>query len=94
MIAILGGMIGFAAIAVLLSAIRLSYAIEARSDPRKATRSFGYTNIWGVALNWRVARDPETQALRRSLLVHLGIIALMFAMLALIAIGIAADRMN
>ena len=94
MIAILGGIIGFAAIAVFISAIRISYAIEARSDPRKAMARFGYTNIFGVALNWRVARDRETQAMRWRLLKHLAIIALLFMLLGLLAIGIAADRMN
>ena len=94
MIAILGGIIGFAAIAVFISAIRISYAIEARSDPRKAMARFGYTNIFGVALNWRVARDRETQAMRRRLLKQLAVIALLFVLMGLIAIGVAADRMN
>ena len=94
MIAILGGIIGFAAIAVFIAAIRLSYAIEARSDPKKAMARFGYTNIFGVALNWRVARYAETQAMRWRLLKHLAVMAVLFVLLALLAAGIAADRMN
>lgn len=53
-------------IAVLIQAIRLSYRIEARSPdlvnrsglPRRAMMLHTVTN-------WRVARDADTQALRR-----------------------------
>ena len=81
MISALASLIGPVIIVVFILAIRLSYAIEARSDPKKAARSFGYTNIWGVALNWGVARDPETQALRKRLLIHLAIIAALFVLM-------------
>ena len=78
----LASLTGPAIIVVFILAIRLSYAIEARSDPMKAKRSFGYTNIWGVALNMGVARDAETQALRKRLLLHLAGIALLFIAMA------------
>ena len=68
---------------IFILAIRLSYAIEARSDPKKAKAQIGYTNIWAVALNWRVARDAETQALRKRLLAYLAIIAALFGVMAL-----------
>lgn len=81
---IISGLIGPVIFVIFILAIRISYAIEARSDPKKAARSFGYTNIWGVALNWGVARDPETQALRKRLLIHLVIIAVLFAAMLMV----------
>ncbi len=83
-----------AIIAVLISAIRHSYAVEARSSPGKADRRFGYTNLFAVALNVGVARDAETQALRAKVLMRLAAIGALFAALALLASGLAADRMN
>lgn len=57
---------GLAMIVVFIQAIRLSYRIEARSPelvnrsgiPRKAM-------ILHTVANWNVARDAETQAMRR-----------------------------
>jgi hypothetical protein len=57
---------GVAMIAILIGAIRLSYRIEARSPdlvnrsglPRRAM-------IVHTVLNLKVARDPQTQAMRR-----------------------------
>ncbi|PHP68034.1 hypothetical protein CSC94_05045 [Zhengella mangrovi] len=80
---VISGIVGLAAIIVFMSAIRHSYAVEARSDPRKAGRRFGYTNIWAVALNIGVAGDEETQSLRRAVLVRLGAVAALFAVLIL-----------
>ncbi len=94
MVSVLGGIPGVAIIALLLSAIRHSYAVEARSDPEKASRSFGYTNLVAVALNAGVARDAETQALRAKVLMRLAVIGALFAALALLAFGLAADRMD
>jgi hypothetical protein len=88
MTGVLGGLFGLAAVVALISAIPLSYRIEARSNPQRyGKRRFGYTNIWAVALNIGVASDAETQAMRRKLLVRLGIVALMFAGLAAIAVS-------
>ena len=62
------GLWGIAMIVVLIQAIRLSYRIEARSPELK--------NTWGVprraaiihtVTNWKVARDEETQSLRRTM---------------------------
>lgn len=94
MVYVLGGILGAAIMAVFLSAIRLSYAIEARSDPVKAARSIGYTNMFAVAFNAGVARDAETQALRAKVLMRLAVIGALFAGLALLAFGFLADRMN
>ena len=87
MLPILGGLTGLAGLVVFITAIPISYAIEARSDPGKAGRKFGYTNIWAVALNIGVARDGETQALRRKLLKRLAVVAVLFVVLALVAAG-------
>ena len=69
-IAIVGGGWGLVTVIAFIQVIRLSYRIEARSPqlarkpgdlPRKA-------NIVATVTNWRVARDPDTQALRRRML--------------------------
>jgi hypothetical protein len=68
---------------LFVQAIRLSYRIEARSDglrnrsglPRYAAMPF-------TATNYKVARDPETQALRRRMLVFLALVAIGFVLMA------------
>ena len=63
---VLAGIWGLAMVAVFIMAIRLSYAIERRSAglqntsgvPRKAM-------MFHTVFNIDVARDPETQAMRR-----------------------------
>ena len=62
----LAGVWGVAMIAVFVQAVRLSYRIEARS-PELANKSGIPRNamILHTAMNWNVARDAETQALRR-----------------------------
>ncbi len=68
---------------LFVQAIRLSYRIEARSDglrnrsglPRYAAMPF-------TATNYKVARDPETQALRRRMLAYLGLVAVGFVLMA------------
>lgn len=63
---ILTGLWGLVMVAVFIAAIRLSYKIERRSDglqnrsgiPRKAM-------IFHTVTNMNVARDPETQDMRR-----------------------------
>lgn len=83
----LGGIFGVAAIAVFISGILMSYRIEARSNPaRFGRRRLGYTNIFAVALNIGVAGDEETQALRRKLLKRLGLVALLFVGLGVVAV--------
>lgn len=84
----LSGLIGVSIIAVFISAIRLSYAVEARSKPKSSGSGLpGYTNIWGVALNFGVARDEETQALRRRVNQRLAIIAGLFLLMILVQWG-------
>lgn len=64
----LAGVWGIAMVAIFIQAIRLCYRIEARSEglrntsgvPRKAMALH-------AILNWKVARDDETQALRRQI---------------------------
>lgn len=60
------GVWAVAMLAVFVQAIRLSYRIEARS-PDLANRSGlpRFAAIPFTATNFRVARDPQTQALRR-----------------------------
>ncbi|MGB3503593.1 MAG: hypothetical protein WBA44_18370 [Mesorhizobium sp.] len=63
---VLCGLWALAILALLVKAIRLSYRIEARS-PELSNRT-GLpmrAKILHTAANWKVARDPETQELRR-----------------------------
>lgn len=62
----LAGLWGIAMVAIFILAIRLSYRIEARSpDLRNTTGLPRKAMFVHTALNWKVSRDPETQALRR-----------------------------
>lgn len=94
MLVVLGGLAGLVAIIVFISAIPHSYAVEARSNPAKDKRRFGYTNIWAVALNIGVARDEETQEHRRAVLKRLAIVASLLAVLALLSFAISVDRIE
>lgn len=63
---VLSGLWGAALVAVLVSATRLCYRIEERSGRRPLRFGLpGYANVIPVAFNVGVARDEETQALRR-----------------------------
>ena len=80
----LGGFLGTAILVLFISILPISYRVEARSNPEKyGGRRYGYTNIWAVALNIGVARDRETQALRRKLLMRLAIIAGLFVVMSI-----------
>lgn len=60
------GLWGAASIALLISAARLCYRIEARSGRRPLKWGLpGYANVIPAAFNIGVARDAETQGLRR-----------------------------
>ncbi|MBU0585277.1 MAG: hypothetical protein KKB66_06130 [Alphaproteobacteria bacterium] len=94
---IFSGVWALAMLAVFIKAIRLSYRIEARSE--------GLRNTLGVpqkammihtAFNWKVARDPETQALRRRMLFLLALNLAGFVLLwgALWMTGSVADLPN
>ena len=78
-------------LAVFIQAIRLCYRIEARSEGlRNRTGLPQRAQIVHTVINRKVARDPETQALRRRMLTLLGINAGGFVLLwaALGAIGV------
>lgn len=83
---ILTGGWGLAMLAVFIIAIRLSYRIEARS-PDLVNRSGipQRAQMFHTVTNWKVARDAETQGLRRRmnlcLLANLAGFALLWAVL-------------
>ena len=53
-------------LAIFIQAIRLSYKIEARSPDLRNTSGLPRKAMWiHTMLNLRVARDAETQAMRR-----------------------------
>lgn len=61
------GLWSAATIVVLIYAIRLCYQIEKRSGWRKPGSVPTYAAWIPVIFNWGVARDDETQALRRKM---------------------------
>jgi len=63
---ILAGVWAIVMIVIFIMAIRLSYRIEARSpDLINKTGLPQRAQILHTVANWKVARDDETQALRR-----------------------------
>ncbi len=73
-------------VAILISAIRLCYRIEARSEGlRNRTGVPQKAMILHTAMNWKVARDDETQALRRAMNTRL---LLVLAGMVLMALGL------
>ena len=81
---LLPGVWALAILAIFIWAIRLSYKIEARSRdlhntsgiPRKAM-------LLHTVTNWKVARDDETQAMRRRMMLLLLAVVAGFAVLGL-----------
>ena len=60
------GLWALAMVVILITAIRLCYRVEERSEAlRNRTGVPVNANIPAVMFNWKVARDAETQALRR-----------------------------
>jgi hypothetical protein len=84
----LAGLFGTLAIVALISAIPLSYEVEKRSGAGDAPWwRRGKTNVLAVALNIGVARDEETQKLRRKVAWRMLLVAAFMAMLAALAMS-------
>lgn len=63
---VFSGLWGTAMVAVLISAIRLCYRVEERSERLRDRTGLPMYAKWPqVIANLGVSRDPETQALRR-----------------------------
>lgn len=87
-IAILAGFWGVVTMALFLVVIKLCYRIEARSlPPGQMPRRWGYADIIGVSFNVGVARDAETQGLRRRMLMLLALIIGGFIVVGMIALA-------
>jgi hypothetical protein len=72
---VVSGLWAVGMLAILIQVIRLSYRIEQRSDRlRNRTGLPRYAALPFTVTNWRVSRDDETQALRRRMLLLLGLI--------------------
>ena len=85
------GLWGVAMVAVLISAIRLSYRIEARSEGLKNTSGVPRKAMWvHTMFNWRVARDAETQAMRRQMNIRFLIILAGFALFSVVLWSVGA----
>jgi len=66
------GIWAIAVVGALIRASRISYEVEARSGRRPLRSGLpGYANVIPVALNIGVARDEETQGLRREVVKRL-----------------------
>lgn len=73
-------------VVILISAIRLCYRIEARSEGlRNRSGVPAKAMILHAAMNWKVARDAETQAMRRAMNVRL---LLVLGGMVLMALGL------
>jgi hypothetical protein len=69
---LLPGVWAIATLSVFILAIRLCYRVEARSpDLRNTSGIPRKAMMLHAVLNWNVARDAETQALRRRMIVLL-----------------------
>ena len=87
---LLAGVCAIAILVVFILAIRLSYRIEARS-PNLINRS-GYSRkamMLHTITNMKVARDPETQAMRRRMN---GLLLIVLAGFAIMAAGLHLVR--
>ena len=83
---VLSGLWAVATVALLVSAARLCYRIEARSGRRPLRSGLpGYANVLPVAFNLGVAGDAETQALRRRMKARLVVILAGFGLFYLSA---------
>ncbi len=72
---VIAGAWAFGVILALIGVTRMTYAIEARSGrPLLKNGLPGFANVIPVALNIRVARDAETQAMRRAMVRRLMVI--------------------
>lgn len=82
---LIAGLWGLAMVVVLISAIRLSYRIEARSEGLRNTSGFPRNAmVLHTVLNWNVARDAETQRLRRAMNLRLLTILAGFALMMIL----------
>ena len=80
----LAGIWAVAMLAIFIQAIRLCYRVEARSpDLRNTSGVPRNAMLPHVVTNWKVARDAETQALRRRVNLLLLADAAGFALLCL-----------
>jgi hypothetical protein len=87
------GLWGVAMVAVLISAIRLSYRVEARSEGLRNTSGVPRKAMWvHTMLNWHVARDAETQALRRQMNTRFLIILAGFVLFSVALWSVGAFR--
>ncbi|QDY99123.1 hypothetical protein FQ775_01335 [Nitratireductor mangrovi] len=70
-------------LALFIQAIRLSYRIEERSEGLKNRTGLPrYAAMPLTVANYKVARDAETQAMRRRMLILLALVAAGFVLMA------------
>ncbi len=81
---IISGALAIAAIGLFISVTRLCYRIEARSDDGKSNPLPRFANLPRVVINYQIARDDETQAMRRTLLIRIVFILVILAVLAML----------
>ena len=84
----LAGVWALVILAIFIQAIRLSYRIEARSPDLRNTSGFPRNAMMlHTVTNWNVARDAETQAMRRRMNLLLLVVLAGFALLGAVRSG-------
>ena len=80
--ALLGGFM----IYLLFKAVTLGLRIDRRSHPEKYAPGVepGRLNLPAITVNWKIARDAETQSLRKRMLWLLLVVILGFAVVGLL----------
>lgn len=89
---VVAGALGCVAVYQIFQATTLGYRIDRRSHPERYAPNAPEhrLKLLAIAINWRVARDGETQALRRRMNLKL-LAALLCAIGAGVAVSIAAN---
>jgi hypothetical protein len=86
---ILAGVWGICMVAIFIMAIRLSYAIERRSEGLKNTSGLPRkAMMFHTVFNVDVAPDPETQAMRRRMIKLLIIVLAGFVLMFAYAVSL------
>jgi hypothetical protein len=81
------GVMALIALVLFVSAVSLSHKIEKRSQPRRTPGTgSSNTNMFGQILNASVATDPETQRLRRAMIMRFSMGLIVFVGLAVLTL--------
>jgi len=81
------GLLALIALVLFTSSVSLSHKIEKRSEPmRSPGMKSSNTNMFAQLLNTGVATDPETQRLRRAMIMRFSMGLILFVGLAILTL--------